>query len=206
MHKRFEGMPIIPLGLDLETSSTEQHNGVILSIGLYDPSGTNWGGRHFYTEIRYTQPIPICAEAMRVNKLKTTLLDNPNLPTLEEAEEKVLWWIRKNHSKPYSYIPVGFNVGSFDMAFIKVHMPRLHALFGYRSVDLNSLLIAEAVNRKSHLIELKKWYKKKAESSALRICQDGPHNALFDAAQAIFILQQYTQNLTDLKKGVMHNE
>ena len=142
---------------------------------------------------------------MRGNKLKTTLLDNPNLPTLEEAEDKALWWIRKNHSKPYSYIPVGFNVGTFDMAFIKIHMPRLHEMFGYRSVDLNSLLIAEAVNRKAHLLELKKWYKKKVESSALRICQDGAHNALFDAAQAIFILQQYTQNLTDLK-GVMHNE
>ena len=205
MHKRFEGMPIIPLGLDLETSSTDQHNGVILSIGLYDPSGNNWGGRHYYTEIRYTEPIPISAESMRVNRLKTTLLDNPNLPTLQEAENEAIYWINKINSKPYSYIPVGFNVGTFDMAWIKVHMPELHKKFGYRSVDLNSLMIAEAVNRKSHLLELKKWYKKKTESSALRICQDGAHNALFDAAQAIFILQQYTQNLTDLK-GVMHNE
>ncbi len=198
-HQMLDGRDFIPLGIDIETSSSDFNNGVILSIGAYDPSGNNWTGRYFYTEICYTGSIPVNAEAMRVNKLPITGIDNPELPTLHGASEQLEAWLGHRTRR---YIPVGFNVASFDIAFIKHYMPIVQRRLGYRAIDLNALIFTEALKNKCKFISLKADYKRKAKIVTEKIVQGrSEHDALYDSILAIIILKNYVRNIDDIKMG-----
>ena len=198
-HQLLDGRDFIPLGIDIETSSSDFNNGVILSIGAYDPSGNNWTGRTFYKEIRYKGSIPVNAEAMRVNRIPITGVDNPQLPSLEMTSDLLEEWLGHRTRK---YIPVGFNVASFDIAFIKKYMPLVQRRLGYRAIDLNALIFTEALKHKCKFISLKADYKRKAKIVTEKIVQGrSEHDALYDSILAIIILKNYVRNIDDIKMG-----
>ena len=198
-HRLLDGRDFIPLGIDIETSSSDFNNGVILSIGAYDPSGDNWKGRTFYTEIRYTGSIPVNAEAMRVNRIPITGVDNPQLPDLSRATELLEEWLGPRSRR---YIPVGFNVASFDIAFIKKYMPTVQRRLGYRAIDLNALMFTESLKHKCRFIDLKAQYKRKAKIVTEKVVTGrSEHDALYDAILAIIILKNFVRNIDDIKMG-----
>lgn len=49
-------------------------------------------------------------------------------------------WLRQKGDVG-SFIPIGWNVGSFDMQFIKFWFPNTYKMFGYRNYDLTGLRI-----------------------------------------------------------------
>ena len=62
-----------------------------------------------------------------------------------EVDDELVEWLLANGADP-SYrgniIPVGFNIGAFDMPHIKQVLPKTYARFSRRTVDLNALAYA----------------------------------------------------------------
>lgn len=57
------------------------------------------------------------------------------------VDEKLAGWANlSNHRR--DFVMVGFNVGSFDRAFVKQSLPILFSRFSRRSVDLNSVIFS----------------------------------------------------------------
>lgn len=66
-------------------------------------------------------------------------------PSSEKVDEECYQWLTKNgvNSANVEYnIPVGFNVGTFDMPFIKHSLPKTYSLFSRRTIDINSICYA----------------------------------------------------------------
>jgi len=137
-----------PLGLDLETTGLDPNEATILSVGAYDFERD----RSFYEEIRldYFQGNPA---AFRVNGFDVTKLDNPKnslgaqrlrMDTCDIAFAKWLSEAGYENEGGCKYIPVGKNIGSMDMQFLKKYMPKSRAKFGHRFIDINSIVFMES--------------------------------------------------------------
>jgi hypothetical protein len=92
-------------------------------------------------------------------------------------------------------IPVGFNVGRFDMPFIEDALPKSAALFSRRSIDLNAICFAMHKTIYAHG-GYPKWsgWKKLAKTYGKNKIEElqikgSEHNALYDAILAIFCLE-----------------
>lgn len=59
---------------------------------------------------------------------------------LRTVENRLFTWVFDNGFK--GSVLVGNTIG-FDRSFLRVHMPRLHDLFHYRSLDISSIRIAD---------------------------------------------------------------
>ena len=102
---------------------------------------------------------------------------------VEQVDKNAYEWLFKRGLRPEyrtTQIAVGFNVGSFDMPFLRKYMPLTASLFSRRTVDLNALCFA--LDGKHGLNSLE--YKKQAKSYAIK--QIGPiglaeHNAGYDS-------------------------
>ncbi len=118
----------------------------ILSLGML--LETKDGIKEFYQEVYYEE-YKVTAGALKVNGFD--LVNNSSrvpLHVVEIEAIKFLLGIEEIHDYIANLggklIPVGFNVGSFDMQFIKYQMPELYSLFSYRAIDLNTLLFTTA--------------------------------------------------------------
>lgn len=91
-------------------------------------------------------------------------------------------------------VPVGFNVGSFDLPFFRKAFPSLMQRFSHRVVDLNSLLLFLAVAGNGGVgtfEDLKKLFKERASKVIKEINPDlQAHQAGYDSLEALLILDQ----------------
>ena len=113
----------------------------------------------------------------------------------------------KSLSGSYKLIPVGFDVGAFDMPFVKATLPKLSKLFGRQSLDLNSicfgLSVARAAGPEDSGDEMQRWkrssisYAHEKLSDATYSNREGwwEHNAGYDAAEGLLALQYLAANL-----------
>jgi hypothetical protein len=86
-------------------------------------------------------------------------------------------------------VPVGWNVAGFDRQFVTRHMPNLHRLLSYRSVDLNAVLFSKVSDEHGYT-RLKKAVKARAEAVVKATYESENvtptwHDALFDAEAAL---------------------
>lgn len=95
----------------------------------------------------------------------------------------------------YQFIPVGWNVGSFDMPFVRFTLPKTASLISRRTCDLNALVFAMdgqfiVHGSKPGWTALKKQSK---EYSLRKMTEAGAtetwHNAGFDATTALLQLE-----------------
>lgn len=140
------------IGLDLETSGTDHDESAPIQLGLawldergdaHDFSsyvgGWNWiEPEHLYSGHRGFNDFVWNPESAQIHRIpKTDLVRAPRrLQVDQEAQE----WLDGLDLGDFKYIPVGWNVASFDMPFVKKHFPHLSKRFQYRAVDLNSLV------------------------------------------------------------------
>ncbi len=188
------GTTLIPLGLDIETSGLDSRKHAVLSIGLYISPV-----QHMHKFIKHTEVVA-SAEAFRVNKIDIKTLDQIGEP-IDTVEQKLIDWVTDLNPSNLPVFPLGCNVGSFDMDFLKNYMPRFYAMLGFRAMDINSMIFmaADKLNRDPR--ELKSaWMNFAYETVKKQFPDLEPHHALFDAAQAseiYFMLQQGIQiNIT----------
>lgn len=165
------------ISVDLETSSSDVRDGTLLTIGLVNYET----GESRYYEARH-QKLMVIPGAMKVNKISVADLDSSRRMPLEDIDKEVVAWLNK-FKMP---IPMGMNVGSFDMDFIKHYLPNTYKVFGYRSQDLNSIFYLAAEQANCNFRDARDSILRRATTQAEKFSSGGQHNALFDAYQNCF--------------------
>ncbi len=123
-------------------------------------------------------------EAMKVNKFTTQrIYDAPRPAQVDEAACRFIdAWVGPSKRDLHA---VGWNVGSFDMPFVREYLPALGDRFSYRSVDLNSILYS-VVDTDDEYKELKGKAKSGAEVALHNVgIEPKWHDAGYDAAAAL---------------------
>lgn len=187
------------IALDGEMSGSDASVHSLLSIGCVRVSNMD----KFYAEIRQHE-FMVNPEAMRVNGLNILTRDDAILETAEQVDERLSIWLKQSpfyqEGKKYNLIPVGLNVGAFDMAFVRKFLPKSAALFGYRSLDLNALIFADAIRHQTTFKSLKHAAKEIGKSFAHHYVPDlAPHNALYDAYMNVGMLEYALGDLSGEK-------
>lgn len=167
------------LFLDIETSGIDSSRHFILSIGMVVSLNGLIDYQSFYREIKYGELI-VAPEAIEVNRF--SFIDQTGRIPLLQADEEAVSFIKKYYSKDDKPMPVGLNVGSFDMQFIKKHMPLLASRLCHRTVELNSLLYMLAHKHSKNFKTIKEEFSQKATANTVSLGLGvEKHNAFFDA-------------------------
>jgi hypothetical protein len=121
-------------------------------------------------------------EALDVNKFSHERIMKGPRPSVVDAA--LVEWVKANvPGERIRLIPVGFNVASFDVPYVRYWLPEFSKLLGYRAVDLNSVLYtaAKVTGRAYDKI------KDAAKKYAVRVLDrpENHHDAGYDAAVAL---------------------
>jgi len=185
------------IAIDGEMSGSDVTQHALLSIGCVRVSDMN---NFFYEEIKHTNLV-VAPEALRVNKLEISQVDREGLKSAEEVDIELVNWLQgspfyKEKCK-YTVIPMGFNVGCFDMPFVRKFLPKSASIFGNRSLDLNALLFADGLKHGSRFKNLKHAAKLVGKAFASHYVPNLlPHHALYDAYVAIGVLEYIIGDLS----------
>jgi hypothetical protein len=137
-------MSMIFMGFDGEMSGSEINDGhVLVQIGAA-----------FSAEERFTATIgypvgsyPMNPVAMGVHGISVDeIAAAPSPETVDAQLEEFLLnalTVRGLTNDAKRIAPVGFNVGGFDMPFVRKFLPRTHSMVSRRVVDLNALCFAK---------------------------------------------------------------
>lgn len=187
------------IGLDIETSSNDSNIGEIIQLGVAFKNNnefqtieynlffdlTNWDDKNW--SINAEEVHKITKESLALNKY-----------TYDSTEKEFIQLLDKTFGENSIIIPVGFNVGSFDLQFIKNKMPNLYNRLSYRSIDLNSLFLFN--NLKNYDYNEFISMKKNTKLDIIReIKESKEHNASFDAKLAILILEKLEKQYFELR-------
>lgn len=161
-------------GFDLETTGLDANiNHRIIQIGVALEDGTG-----FNHDICPIGDINISSEALKVNGFSLERIARGLSPS--EVEDLLV----PELSKLGEITAVGWNVGSFDLAFIGRDLPRVKRCFSHRCVDLTGICILKGGNN---------WRTVKAEWQAKAEAALGEvgvwHDALWDAKAALKVWQ-----------------
>lgn len=165
--------------VDIETTGLEWHRGhKTIQIGIYLPKtdesvAFSMGWRR--GEYSYDP------KAMDIHMIPHITIQAGEAP--EFTDESMTEWIRSRSDSEERHVPVGWNVGSFDMEFLKQHAPEFASLFGYQCLDLNSVVFNHNLMFDSDKREIKNAARAHVEEMA----KERPpyevrwHDAKFDA-------------------------
>ena len=175
------------MGCDLETTGTLSKSEII-QIGLYIDDD-----HKYVSDIGHRGAFHWEAKAFEVNgfDLKRVYNGKPMYNVDAELDEFITKVKQDFNCQSEHILPVGFNVGSFDIPFIRRDLKLFFSGLGYRSIDLNALLVASSNsvdNFNARKIALK-------EQAKQLITVDGKeHDALYDAELAIRCFNCLTGN------------
>lgn len=148
------------IAIDLETTGVDPWRDQILSIGAVDI----WTGEFFYRELHYPRisgsPYAMYMNAELLKRNEAGVSPQYALSDLEA------WVDTGGDDRP---MPVGFNVGAFDMAFLKRAGVNC---FHYRTIELGTLYCKDGRPQSSSRVARE------------ILNEDVMHNALDDAMQA----------------------
>lgn len=119
----------------------------------------------------------------------------------EEAEEKraravptLDWYITQAYKK--SFICVGWNVGSFDLPFVRRELPILGSLMHYRTIDLNAVCFTAERVLATDYRELKDEAKEYAEDKIVGAADW--HDAGYDALASLKAWEYLIEKMSQL--------
>src|SRR3989339_40100 len=107
------------LFLDIEASGTNPIKHSIISIGIVVSLNGLEDYQSFYREIKYDE-LTIMPDSIAVNGFDFTN-QTKRIPIFE-VDRQAVSFIKKYYPKDITPIPIGLNIGSFDMQFIQRHM------------------------------------------------------------------------------------
>jgi hypothetical protein len=181
--------------MDIESSGADRNKHQLLSIALLKPNGD-----HLYIEIKHPEnTVTFCDEALQVNGFKPESVYSNEIQfkvtgaiktTAAEAKDLISRFLRGNTQ----YIPVGYNVGTFDVEFLRNVFSNgyVHDTFSYRSVDLNSLIFTEAHANGKNFLSYKRTLGKQCERLINEdVKKFGKHCSFYDVWLAKHIFQHF---------------
>ena len=165
--------------LDIETTGLDAIKNKILSLGIIHYDKATGTTKEFYKEIKFDIDDPEFSE--KAKELNANLIENGGRKyPLILAEKEAIRFLDIHDSSNFK-VPVGYNISSFDMAFIQVHMPRLYKSLGYRSMCLNALIGFYANKTDQNFWDVKDAVKELVKKRGFIIT----HNALDDCRQGL---------------------
>lgn len=173
-HQRFVGVDIETTGLSDECAIIELGL-ACASDGILHPMG--W-------LVRPNRPFLVEPEAMGINGIDMGEVFEAAPP--QDVETAALMWLDDMAGKYTTLIATGFNVGSFDMVFLKREMPRLAERFSYRCLELNSAIFAATG---CSLLDFEQNRDSVMREMMRRRNERTPHRAASDAMDALMIVE-----------------
>lgn len=175
--------PVQLCGLDIETTGINVAYNDLIQIGIVLPDGFK-----VVRDVRPAHEYFIEKEALEVNGF--TRLRILKAPLNTKVDEELSGILGLSGYSPGSLTPVGFNVGGFDIPFIKKSLPKTAEFFSYRALDLTALAITyELITGKSYR-DLKDEMHKKI---AAKLGRDQRHDALYDAEAALIAVDLFKE-------------
>ena len=198
------------VGLDLETTGSDAAASHVIQLGVYVPSGEPLPRRpgelrsiDVLFDVLSLDVCPIGWEDVDLVRRQRALGD-PFYAFSEDArrvngftDERVAAGVKARKldviargcldqlAPEVRLVPVGWNVGSFDMPILRRELPETARRFGYHAVDLNSLVYALADGPPA-FDDLKRRAKDyAAERAASYGIEAQPHDAGYDAFEAV---------------------
>ena len=189
------------VGIDLETSAGN-HDGRIIQVGISLGTEASMNfctlvyPNHDRVEVveRSTGPTPAGTllwekGAEKVHGIPYEQLEGAPAPTT--VDRWATDFLNEHGIGPKDAIAVGWNVGTFDMPFVRRELPELSTLFHYRHVDLNSLVFGLAEGSRRYAKNpaqargYEGWKKLSKRYASLILGGDQWHDAGFDARASL---------------------
>jgi hypothetical protein len=175
------------------SSSELSEGGKLIQIGMSTSDGYQLSMKINPGECQWSE------RAFEVHGITLESLQKESLPN--EVDGRVYDWliaIGADTNRRGKTIPVGFNVGAFDMPFVKDSLPKTYSLFSRRTVDLNALCFALDYSLDNGMPMKAETWKKRAKAYAIeKIGTENQHDAGWDSLMHIYCFEYL--------KGVMGN-
>lgn len=197
------------LGLDGEMSDSELDKGaVLLQIGVCDHYGNT-----FESLIGHSGGWYKTEQASEVHRIPDE--DILNAEPAEIVDARLRRWLddrlddalmRGEHTGLRPFVPLGWNVGGFDMPFVRKFLPTSCELISRRSLDLNALcyaLEAAGVTYEGESVSFNKWRKLAHSHAESLLDEPNWHDALYDA-QASLMAFNFLAGVFELKDYSPH--
>ena len=175
------------IGLDGEMSDSELDKGaVLIQIGICDQYGNTFESLIGHPEGWYKTE-----QASKVH-----CIPDEDILAAERAPEvdiRLRWWLesrlgdallRGDHTGLRPFIPLGWNVGGFDMPFVRKFLPKSCEIISRRSLDLNALCYSyeqAEVTYHGERTSFNQWKQLAHDYAESRLGDTNWHDALFDA-------------------------
>jgi hypothetical protein len=187
--------------LDCETSGAlPAEDYFILDVGVYfGPEDWIW------LPVRHKK-VTLEPRSMRVNKYPVQILDGDERFDITVVDKRLSAFIADHEDSlnRFDHQLAGFNVGSFDLSYLRAHMRRTYRRVHIaRAYDLNSAILTLArgsITKYKHIKAALKWHvqdeipgqptedKLRAQGLWYDELPFGPHHSLYDAAEAYYML------------------
>lgn len=176
------------VGLDGEMSSSElEQGGRLIQIGLALADGSAYSAMINPGEMLWDE------EAVAVPGISRS--DLPSYVNSEEVDKNAYDFLISQGAKPnrrMKTVPVGWNVGAFDMPFVRETLPLTYSLFSRRTVDLNALcFVLDSRNN----LNFESWKKRSKEYAIEKIGYENAHDAGWDAKMSLYCFEYLRQEL-----------
>lgn len=169
---------MIYAGLDIETTGldhTQGHRLIQVAIA--------YGVTNICVDVLPVGNMAIDVEALAVNRFT---LERIGLALRQEiVDNLILEQVACLGLRPGDLTAVGWNVGSFDLPFVKKELPKTAALFSHRVIDLTGIAqLAAEHNRTDRETVKRAWHQRAAEIMG---GEPNWHNAGWDARAALTV-------------------
>jgi len=167
------------------SSSELSEGGKLIQIGISTLDGNNRSYTMNPGECQWSEQA-FAVHGITREKLSTSL--SPEIVDVKLYEFLVeLGADTKRRGKT---IPVGFNVGAFDMPFVKDSLPKSYSLFSRKTVDLNALCFALDYSvDNGHVVNAETWKKRAKAYAVEKIGMENQHDAGWDSLMHIYCFE-----------------
>jgi hypothetical protein len=174
------------LGLDGEMSSSElAEGGKLIQIGVSTEEGHSFSYDMNPGECQWSE-VAFGVHGITLESLKVC----PPASEVDELLYEILLILGADPKRRNKTIPVGLNVGAFDMPFIKDSLPKSFSLLSRRTVDLNALCFALDMREDNGMpVKAETWKKRAKEYAINKIGAENQHNAGWDSLMHIYCFE-----------------
>ncbi|AMA00234.1 hypothetical protein [Corynebacterium glutamicum] len=179
------------VGLDIETTGLDPHEGVILELGMviFDHALQPLTARSWLLNDWEDHPGELEPVVIEMHEQSGLFLDliSAHHPPLSEVEAHARWWLRDNQAE---HLPMLGSSITFDRTWLATHAPRLLDTFHYRSLDATSIKLAVLAQHHNspHLTDITHWIDDRAGQHRDRFMealdipegQKRPHRVIYD--------------------------
>lgn len=194
-------MSIRFIGLDGEMTSSELANGgalIQLGLAVFDDEGAL---KSFSVDInpyfdgRFVDWNFTSAAVHGISKAQVESFNPPWM-----ADSMIADWlisIGAKTNKRMNTVPVGFNVGAFDMPFVQDMLPKTFAYLSRRTVDLNALLfVLDGKVDGGMPVKFETWKKRAKDYAIEKIGYENQHDAGWDAIMHLYAYKYLVDQMT----------